>query len=438
MSAIDEALIVDDPQRGLFRVHRSAMTSPEVLQRERERVFDRCWLYLGHESELPKAGDYRRREVAGRSIMFVRGDDSQIRAFHNTCPHRGAIVCRHDEGNAKVLQCFYHAWTFNCRGELVGIPGKQNYAGSAFDPAERSLKPVPRLDSYRGFWFLSYWPEIMELDEYLAGAKDYLDVVIDQSADGQMRITEGTHKYSSRANWKLLTENSIDGYHGVPTHQTYLEYVTKAGGMRTDDGDRQLGGSAYSLGNGHAVVEYWAPWGRPVARWVPQMGEAVKREVEQVRRRLVDQHGHERAERIGEYNRNLLIYPNLVINDIMSLTVRTFYPVAPDFMEISAWALAPTEEEGARLQLRLHNFLEFLGPGGFATPDDVEALESCQIGFNAGGEAWNDISRGMLRDEPGYDDELQIRAFWRQWNAQMSETPIDDWSDRPSVSTGGR
>src|SRR5207249_2453439 len=85
--------------------------------------------------------------------------------------------------------------------------------------------------------------------------------------------------------------------------------------------------------------------------------------------------------------RNLLIYPNFVVNDIMSATLRTFYPVRADFMEVNAWAVGPVEETGARLKTRLHNFLEFLGPGGFATPDDVEALESCQIGFDAGGAA---------------------------------------------------
>ncbi|MEA2170326.1 MAG: p-cumate 2,3-dioxygenase subunit alpha, partial [Solirubrobacteraceae bacterium] len=99
-------------------------------------------------------------------------------------------------------------------------------------------------------------------------------------------------------------------------------------------------------------------------------------------------------------------------------------------MEISAWSLAPAAETGDRLQTRLHNFLEFLGPGGFATPDDVEALESCQIGFRAGGQEWNDVSRGMLRDA-SFDDELQMRAWWRQWAAQIDGRVIDDWSDGP-------
>jgi p-cumate 2,3-dioxygenase alpha subunit len=405
------------------------MTSERVRELEMERVFERSWLYVGHESELAELGDYRRRTIAGRSIMFVRGSDGEIRAFHNTCPHRGAIVCRHDEGTAKTFQCFYHAWTFDNQGRLVGVPGKDAYEGGRFDRDERSLKPVARLEDYRDFWFLSFWSEIEPLYDYLAGAREFLDVLIDQSPSGRLRVADGSHRYSMRANWKLLSENSIDGYHGLPTHQTYFEYVTEAGGLGSES--KKLYGRGYALGNGHGVVEYWSPWGRPVARWVPQMGEQARIEIEAIRADLERRHGPARAERIAEWNRNLLIYPNTVINDIMAVTVRTFYPARADFMEVNAWALAPAEEVGTRLTTRLHNFLEFLGPGGFATPDDVEALESCQIGFEAGGEQFNDVSRGMLRDAQ-VDDELQIRAFWRQWAAQMDGRAIDDWDDEPA------
>lgn len=419
------SLIRDDREKGLFRVHRSSMTSEEILQLEHEKIFERCWLYLGHDSELAEPGDYRRRRIAGRSIIFVRDQDGEVRAFHNTCPHRGAIVCRHDAGNAKAFQCFYHAWTFNTKGELKGIPGADAYEGGGFEKADRNLTPVAKLAQYKGFWFISFNPDIGSLEGYLAGAKDILDMVTEQSPSGQMVVQKGTHLYSMRANWKLLVENSVDGYHGMPTHQTYFEYVISAGGVA--DG-KTLKGTCEALGNGHAVIHYWSPWGRPVARWVPQMGEKAKPEIERIRKEMTERHGEERATQLCEWNRNMIIYPNLVINDIMATTVRTFYPVSPGLMEISAWSLAPVEETGDRAQVRLHNFLEFLGPGGFATPDDVEALDSCQIGFAAGGEEWNDVSRGMKRT-PQFDDELQMRSFWRQWAADMEDRRITSWDD---------
>jgi p-cumate 2,3-dioxygenase alpha subunit len=121
---------------------------------------------------------------------------------------------------------------------------------------------------------------------------------------------------------------------------------------------------------------------------------------------------------MADTNRNMLIFPNLVVNDIMAVTVRTFMPSAPDQMEVTAWELAPKGELAALRQRRLDSFLTFLGPAGFATPDDVEALESCQQGFSSGGVEWNDISRGMAR-VPAGNDEFQMRVFWREWVRRM-------------------
>jgi p-cumate 2,3-dioxygenase alpha subunit len=431
-----EPFVVDDSERGIFRVHRSTMTSADILEQERERIFSRCWLYVGHASELAEPGDYRRRSVGGRPLMFVRGSDDQIRVLYNTCPHRGAIVCRRDEGNAKSFQCFYHAWTFDNRGNLVGFPEADGYASKGFIKAELGLKAVPKHESYRDFHFVSFDDGAPDLETYLAGAKENLDLVADQSLEGKMRVVRGTQRYSIRANWKLLAENSVDGYHAPPLHRSYLAYLQGTGAL-IEGGGGGLKGSSRTLGNGHATIEYGAPWGRPVAHWAPNFGEKSKREIEAIRKTLIDRHGEERGTRIADGNRNMVVFPNLVVNDIMAVTIRTFFPIRPDFMEVTAWELAPAEESGERLERRLHSFLEFLGPGGFATPDDVEALDSCQIGFGADGVAWSDISRGMAR-EPRIDDELQMRSFWREWNARMTGVPISEWRDHADGNGAAR
>ncbi len=209
-------------------------------------------------------------------------------------------------------------------------------------------------------------------------------------------------------------ENSIDGYHAESTHDTYFKYLVSIG----TDLRGGVSGRAVDLGNGHAVIEYSSPWGRPVAKWEPLFGEDARTEIDRLRADLVARHGEERAHTMAEVNRNLLIYPNLIINDIMAVTVRTFYPPAPDAVDVTAWELAPVNELPTLRQRRLDSFLTFLGPGGFATPDDVEALESCQQGFAGGGVEWNDISRGMGRP-PMANDEEQMRAFWRRWQHQM-------------------
>ena len=422
-------LIIDDRDRGIFKVHRSALTSPEIFELEKERVFDRCWLYLGHESEVAEPGDYRRRGVAGRPVFFAKGSDGQIRAFLNTCPHRGAMICRQDQGSADSFQCFYHAWTFNNQGELVGLPDEDAY-GPAFQRSELGLKPPPRVDSYRGFWFISFDLGIEDLVDYLAGAKEYLDLIADQSEVG-MKITRGSNKYTMRANWKLLCENSMDGYHAAPTHQTYFDYIASLGtDLSGVDVRQRRAGIVRALGNGHAVMENEARNGRPIAHWHSMYGEDSKEEIAQIRAGLVDKYGEPWAFRMCDTSRNLLIYPNLVINDIMAITVRVFWPVAPDHMEVTAWNLGPGEESAQQLARRLDSFLTFLGPGGFATPDDVEALESCQRGFQAKELEWSDISRGMMRN-PRNNDEQQMRAMWRQWHAHMQSLGHIDTVDRP-------
>lgn len=232
-----------------------------------------------------------------------------------------------------------------------------------------------------------------------------------------MEIVGGTQEYSIRTNWKLLTENSIDGYHAATTHSTYLDYLMNTAGSLAKV---PLVGVGRYLGNGHAVIEYTAPWGRPIAQWIPVWGDEGKRETEAIYRRLIGQFGEERAKRMAYNNRNLLIFPNLIINDIMAITVRTYYPVAQDYLTVNAWTLAPQEESSWARKYRLYNFLEFLGPGGFATPDDVEALEHCQRGFQNMREAqWSDISKGMLKETPAMDDEIQMRAFWTQWQRRL-------------------
>jgi p-cumate 2,3-dioxygenase alpha subunit len=406
-------LVDEDPAHHRFRVHRSTMTSPEIFRDELERIFKHCWLYVGHESEVTNPGDYVRRPIAGRPVFMVRGVKSgTVHVFHNTCTHRGAVVCRQRSGNAKVFQCFYHAWTFDSEGQLKGVPDREAY-GEKLDFDALALKSVARVESYRGFVFACFDPDVEDLVDYLAGAREYLDLIID-SADGEMEIIKGTNEYCIEANWKLLCENSIDGYHAVSTHDTYFKYLVALG----TDLQGGVKGTAKDLGNGHAVLEYAAPWGRPIAKWEPLFGEHAKDEITALRAELVAKHGEERASRMADTNRNMLIYPNLVVNDIMAVTVRTFMPLAPDRMDITAWEMAPRGEQPQLRQRRLDSFLTFLGPAGFATPDDVEALESCQQGFNSGGVEWNDISRGMAREQRG-NDEGQMRTFWRRWQQQM-------------------
>ena len=414
----EETGIINDPGKARFLVPRRAFTDQAVFEKEYAAIFNRCWLYLGHASELPEPGSFLTRTVSRRPILFTRDKNGEYNALFNACPHRGAMVCRERHGKSRAFMCMYHGWTFGSTGNLMSLPGQAGYAEGFKQDPQKQMVHVPRLDRRGDFFFISFNKDVEPLDEYLAEAGDYLDLVSEHSATG-MAVIGGTQEYSIRGNWKLLTENSFDGYHAACTHSTYLEYLKNANGAL---GATPLEGTGIDLGNGHAVIEYTAPWGRPVASWVPLWGEEGKVEIDKIYREVEARLGKQRAERLARMNRNMVIFPNLVLNDIMAITIRTFFPTAPDFMEVNAWTLAPREESEWLRKYRLFNFTEFLGPGGFATPDDVEAIEKCQRGYAANaGNMYNDISKGMVRAEaPSFDDEAQMRSFWMEWDRRLA------------------
>ena len=318
--------IVDDRTGGRFLVSRSAFTDQTVFEREYAAIFGGCWLYLGHASELPDPGSFLTRTVARRPILFTRDKDGQFNALLNACPHRGAMVCRERKGNSRAFMCMYHGWTFAADGHLMSLPGASGYPeGFKTDP-QKQMVHVPRLERCGDFFFINFSKEGEDLATYLGEAGDFLNLVAEHSASG-MQIVGGTQEYSIRGNWKLLAENSFDGYHAACTHSTYLEYLKNANGAL---GATPLSGIGIDLGRGHAIIEYSAPWGRPIANWVPLWGEDGKAEIAAIYAALEARVGAERADRIAYKNRNMVIFPNLVVNDIMAITVRTFFPTAPD------------------------------------------------------------------------------------------------------------
>jgi phenylpropionate dioxygenase-like ring-hydroxylating dioxygenase large terminal subunit len=416
-------LVVNDPQAMRFEVHRSTLVDPAIFELEQRRIFERCWIYVGHDSEVRAPGDFRTRSVAGRPVILCRDSRNALRVFLNTCRHRGTVVCREAEGNAERHTCFYHGWTYDRDGALYAVPGQSAYPPS-FRKEELSLKEPPRVEAYGGFVFLSFDENAIPLKDYLGAATEYIDLVLDQSPTKRLEVIQGTQEYDIRANWKLLVENSFDDYHLLTTHSTWLDYLKRSGVEMPRPAKGEMlpsHGAGKDLGNGHGTTDNVNFRGRPVARWIPVYGEAAKPELERIRAELVARLGEARAKRVADTNRNLLVFPNVVLLDGSSVTVRTFEPVAPDRMRVRAWALGPVEETAAARAVRLDSFLTFYGPGGFATPDDIEALESVQQGLATHREVpYSIISRGMAKQgEQLNTDELHLRAFWIQWDKLM-------------------
>lgn len=417
-----ERLVIDSPADGRFMVHRSALTSPEVFALERGRVFDHTWLFVGHESEIPDAGDFRTRSVGGRPLIFVRGSDGEVRVLYNTCRHRGAQVCRLERGRAQGFQCFYHAWSYDTNGSLIGVPDEGSY-----DPplvkSTLGLKAPPRVEQYRGMFFVSYDPQIVDLKAYLGEACEYIDLTLD-SADifGGWTVLRGSAHFSVRANWKLLVENSFDDYHFATVHKTYIDYMAWRARLNGKERVRAITENrALAFPHGHAAVIFKSP-GRGIANPSPLWDDDVNSEVERIKAANISRFGEGRGREMCEFSRQLIIHPNLMFQDTQSgFRFRLVSPLAPDLMEVHQWELVPREESPQLRAARMELSLAFLGPGGLATPDDIEALESCQRGFAAREVEWSDLSRGMGREPAAINGELQLRAFWRQWHAHLRD-----------------
>jgi phenylpropionate dioxygenase-like ring-hydroxylating dioxygenase large terminal subunit len=390
----------EDAARGLFRLDPRAYTEPELFRAEQRAIFDRCWLYLGHESEVPHEGDFVARRVGGRPLILARGSDGVLRALLNVCSHRGSTVCREPRGNARGWSCFYHSWSYDNRGALIGLPNPEAY-GPAFDKGELGLVPV-RMESYRGLVFVCYSAGTGGLVDYLAGARDILDLILDRTQGEGLAVLAGTHEYGIRANWKALMENTMDGYHLFQMHRRFMtDYMEKVLTVRASRAVFESGG-AYDLGNGHAVFEHAA------------LGGSAN--VDAGRRALFEErYGKERAERMLGKIRQLSIFPNTLFIELWQ-SIRTINPLSADRMEVSAWALMERQDDPALRERRLAMYTAFLGPCGFATPDDIEALELCHRNYESVPEMRHlDMSRGMAKDHPIADDELQLRVFWRRW-----------------------
>ncbi len=183
---------------------------PAFTELEQERVWGRSWLFAGHESELAEPGSYRLFTRSGAPILIVRGQDGVVRAFYNSCRHRGAPVVRDDCGVAKRLTCQYHSWSYDTQGELRAVPDSRSFAG--LDESALGLVPV-RCESWQGFLFVSEDPDAPPLTEFLGALTDQMAEI-----DGSNLQVLGRQNHRIECNWKLLVDAFVEVYHIRTVH----------------------------------------------------------------------------------------------------------------------------------------------------------------------------------------------------------------------------
>ena len=192
--------------------------SPEIFAQEQRKIFSEQWILVGHQSQIPKGGDYFISEVGGESLIVVRDQRSAIRGFYNVCRHRGTRLREDPSGHVSAIQCPYHAWTYGLDGRLIGAPHMDGVPG--FDKADYSLHPV-NLGLWAGFIFVNLASastspsdrDYMSLEEWLAQlAGKFPNLPKLRSAK---RID-----YNVQTNWKLIFENYSECYHCPGVHPT--------------------------------------------------------------------------------------------------------------------------------------------------------------------------------------------------------------------------
>jgi len=176
-----------DRQEGVLE--RDAYYSPEVFEREMQRVFTQAWLFVGHESQIPNANDFFASKMGLDNVVMTRDRGGEVHVLLNTCRHKGMRVVRYDQGNAPVFTCPYHAWSYSTDGKIAEVPG-QLVGVQAYQEAYcRQLDKVrwglvnARVQVYKGAVFATWNKDGPDFFEYLGGMKVYLDALLD-SQDG--------------------------------------------------------------------------------------------------------------------------------------------------------------------------------------------------------------------------------------------------------------
>jgi phenylpropionate dioxygenase-like ring-hydroxylating dioxygenase large terminal subunit len=433
-STFFEGLVHED------RVHRSIYTDAAIFEREMTHVFGAVWVYLAHESQIPRNDDFVTARLGLRPLVVTRDAQGQIRALYNRCTHRGARIVRQERGNARTFQCAYHGWTYFNTGKLRGVPWPEGYACD-FKDAQFNLAQVPRVESYRGFIFGTLNADAPSLADYLGGIRKPIDEWIDRHPGGKVVLAEA-NRLKYKGNWKLAYDNAADGYHVVFSHRSLLEMENR---MQADPSK----GMSFYMGKPDEAPMYVQVFAhghhfkdkrpniekRPGALWEK---EAPHPGMDFFEERIRDRLGADAGKALdlaAAEAVNINIFPNL---SILGNHIQVFQPLAVDETD-STWYATVVVDEANELRgaaqdvnaLRLRTQEAF---PNFGEVDDAVNFEEIQRGLAACEDEWVYMHRGLgipgrVRRQPDGSlvapatDEVFMRSHMQEWKRLMSGEP---------------
>jgi len=420
------------------RVHRKAYTDPEIFELEMEHIFEKLWVYIGHESQVKNPGDYYLARVGRQPMVMTRDQDGQIHVLYNRCPHRGAQLCTARKGNAgRTIRCSYHAWLFQLDGRIESIPASEGYDGTGLDkddPAFQVMK-APRADNYRGFWFASLAADGPDLETHLGGSKTGFDQLIDRAPGGETEVVGDCFQMVQQSNWKLFLENQLDVSHPGATHESTghaaatVEHDLKRAGQDVPleygflSDFKRIGIAGWTkfgtVGHpqGHCSLEGYMGL-RPDD---PDTNEYVKR--------MYAAYGEKRAEEILAVDlHHVIVYPcNSVQPPLQQL--RTIRPLGPDRTLSEIWHFRLKDAPEAIYRRSLAYYYLVNSPSTLVNADDLFNWWKCQQGLTSQGSDWVSFHRnagqdtvvdGILRSAPESMSEMPLRHMMQVWKGLMT------------------
>lgn len=402
------------------RARSSVYTDPAIFEAEMSRVFESTWVWVAHESEIAEPGAFKIAPIGRQNVIVVRDRKGIVHVHVNRCRHRAATLCEVAQGRTSSLVCPYHGWSYALDGSLRGVPYEAGYAG-ALDKAALGLRSL-RVEAYGGLIFATFKADIEPLEDYLGGAKTWIDL-FNKQGGGYPVTTLGEHRFRFPGNWKIQLENTTDAYHFPLVHKSFLTAVDAETGEMLDMMNN--GGFVEDLGNGHSVMVMIPDLidldeGLDAAipeRFAALAASLAERHTEAEVRRIV------RA--VGGAGFNLNLFPNVACSMAF---FRVLQPISVNETEIRHIAIGMLggPPEANRARLRMHEF--FQGPMGFGSPDDAEVWDRVQHGVDgSAADEWIMLNRGLPQEQalPGggrrgdVSAETGMRAAYGQWQRLM-------------------
>lgn len=398
------------PEEGLTRIPYWIYSDPALYAREQERIFQGAnWSYVALEAEIPEPGDFKRTFVGDKSVIVLRDREGGVTVVENRCAHRGVQLCQRHLGHVDELMCPYHQWTYDLRGELIGVPFRRGIKRQGGMPADFELKQhgLRRLSVARrnGVVFASFAEAIDPFEQYLTPP---LLELFDRVFDGRKLTVLGYSRQLTPANWKLMFENIKDPYHASLLHVFLLSF-----GLNRADQPNRL------------VID---PTGRHAAG-MTWRGEQKRTEDNAEMRSLIEDlklNDPSLLDPVREFKQYTIVlmtvWPNLIIQQQSNtLAMRQLVTRGPGAFEL-AWTFFGYADDDAAMRRRRLRQANLMGPSGFVSIDDSEVMMQVQQGIDNAPEAAGVVEMdgsGWRQEEDHAVTEAEIRAFYDYYRKIM-------------------